>query len=149
MDYLVSHSVERITAHLLRDLELGSHPSNGEAWPVFYSHKPDKPDNCLTAYGTVGTQDGRLSISGEVVAHPGVMIHVRSSTSESGSSKAQEITQAFDTAVFNTEVIVGDTTYIVRNAFRRGDPIPLGQSEQTANRYLFSINYLLTISIST
>lgn len=140
-------SPAQVIKQILLDEDLVTAHDSGQDWACFVSSMPDAPDKCVCAYDTAASKDGRL-MQGEVIEHPGVMLHVRSTDYASGWAKAKAIEAELDTVIKRT--VVGDThTYLIHSVRRPSSILPMGAEPGTRRREMFSINLLLTIKTTT
>lgn len=146
----MTHSPSKILQQYLLD-EGAVSVTQGAEWRSFLGWTPDKGshDNCVTLYDTDGVKDGRLFRGGTNILHPGLQIMVRSTDYETAHAKAQAIAALLE-ACFNTEVRVAGvpalSRYYIRNASQQSPVLYLGLEEQGQRRFLFTINYLTTLS---
>ncbi len=123
---------------------LMSTPSDGDVWPLYVSHLPDIDIDCGAIYDTAGVLDAKLS-NGEVVEHLGIQISIRSDDYEMGYIKIEAITLALD-VIHNVDVALDSATYYrIQNASRSSPIVPLGTEKGTKRRFLFTVNFLMTL----
>jgi len=118
----------------------------GKNWPLYVSSMPDGDGvktNCGAVYDTAGILDGKLS-SGEVVQHPGIQLRIRSSDYEVGYAKIEELALALDNVNQDTIVVKGNT-YLLQNISRTTSVVPLGSERGYKRRFVFTVNFLITI----
>jgi hypothetical protein len=147
--------VEEIIQKLLIDLEAVGDPDdlNAPQWPCYANAEPDSPDNCLTLIGTAGITQGRLQVSGCVPTLEGLQVRCRCNDPTLGYSKLWAIQQILDETVYRNEVemLAEDgtvpTVYLVENLARQGTILRLGQDQENHSRYLFTVNYLVALSL--
>lgn len=143
-----SHApAEVLRSYLVGEGVLGDPEGSSLTWPGYVGFLPDKedvPDDAASLHDTEGTKDGRL-MRGTNILHPGITVLVRARDYDEGWTKAQAIASALEEATGDTEV-VGATTYTLRNVSQQGPVIALGLEEGTRRRFLFSINFLATLS---
>ena len=140
------HAPAQIFGKRMIDLGYYTDPSEGSDWPVFVSNMPDgsnAPDDLAAVFDTVGVKDGRL-MSSENIFHYGVMYELRSSTYEAGWAKACELETAIKTQGI-TEVDVDSRIYSLENVTQSGQINALGVEPGSKRRFLFTINFLLTL----
>ena len=140
----LTHSVADIVRNLIIDLSLGTLPSSSAAWPVFAEREPDKPDNCITVYGSQGRDQGRMMIDGEREIQHGVQISVRSQNTTTGHQKALTIATTLDDSVKQTSVTFSAKTYLVHSVNRTSDVLYAGKDPDT-KRNLFTINAVVPL----
>ncbi len=107
---------------------------------MFAHGEPDTPDECITVYDTLGTQDGRSMVSGEQYSHKGIQVRVRSGTSTDGFVKAQAISNSLDQSTYQEVLTIGGVRYFIQAVSTKGDPIPLGRETPKSKRFLYTIN---------
>lgn len=154
MESNLTHDVCEILRWLSIAGGLGTDPETedevGEReWPVHAKSEPDKPDNCITIYTTSGQDDGQSVHDGSLWAHYGWQFSIRSKTYDVGYAKANAVRnflaqQYWETVTVPDATGTGGTDYRVETLTNIGTIIPLGR-EQTSNRYLFTINGMVTI----
>lgn len=120
-----------------------SSSQDGSDWPFYCAEEPNSPDNVVTFYDTEGRKHGRAMNDGRVEMGHGIQVRVRAGTHESGYTKANAIAIAMD-ELYQDDVTISGTTYIVYNITRVGDVLPNGK-EPTTSRRVFTINVLATI----
>lgn len=141
----LTHSPADIIRKLLIDEGQGTTPSDGSAWPVYFSQEPDKPDSVITVYDTVGIKNGRHQIDGEVQEHHGFLVRIRAATARAGFTKARAIAVALDESVRRDSVTVESSNYKVYSVTRISGPLSLGKDVPTSNNDLFTINAVAAI----
>lgn len=137
--------VSILASYIIEVLKKMTDPSNGIDWPLYQTSMPDGDEvktNCGALYDTPGMNEPRLMM-GLVVTHPGIQLRIRSSTSKIGWVKIEDIADALD-EVKNVDIAVDGKTYRIQNASRTSPIVPLGLEVGT-RRYLFTVNYLLTV----
>ena len=141
-------ALEISQAHILRKYIIAqllmTLPSAGGNWPLFTGHMPDMDADCGCVYSTAGVLDAKLLRSGEVIEKLGAQIMIRSTNYETAFAKMEAIVMTLDAAV-NVNVAVSGNNYTLQNASRKTPIVPLGAEKGTADRLLFSVNFLLTI----
>lgn len=138
------HSPAEILRSVLVTLGLGTDPSSNGNWPIYVRNEPNKPDNCITIYDTLGTDDGRSMIDGEVWHHEGLQIRVRSADYPTGWEKARTIKVAIAQSINFTATTVDSSHYTIYCCAKIGDILPIG-NEQTSKRELFTINCVVAL----
>lgn len=117
-----------------------------EDWPLYTSFLPDGDNvksNSGAVYDTTGIKDGRL-MTGEVPQHPGTQLKIRSKSYEVGYIKIEDIASALEEVV--GETIVMDTgIYLLSNISRTSPVISLGLDGSDKRRFLFTVNFLMTV----
>jgi hypothetical protein len=132
----LNHSPADITRHLIIAMGLGSTPAgvNNEAWSVFCDNEPDRPDNCITVYNTVGRNNGRTHVDGEVQESHGIMVRVRSQDPKTGFAKVRLIAVTLDQLIHQYIVTVDSDSYCVKSVNRTSDITALGKDSPTPTR---------------
>lgn len=149
------HSAARIIATHLIDLELFTAATAvPSTFPLYVGFMPDQEDatpDSAALYDTEGVKDGRLMRGGSNIVHPGIQLRVRSTVHDTGWSKIHEIEEEI-ASMLRTEITVWDdpllTKYRVQNCSLTSPVIFLGLEEGPIRRYLFTANWLVTISQS-
>jgi len=139
--------VSILAADIINTLSLMTNPSNDDTWPLYISSMPDGDaveTNCGAIYDTAGVLDGKIS-DGEVIQHPGIQISIRSDNYETGYAKIEAIALALDDTFLDTITIGGDT-YSLRNISRTTPVIPLGSERGYKRRFVFVVNFLVTLN---
>lgn len=146
-DSAFGRSVIAILAYyIINTLSLMTAPSDESNWPLYISSMPDGDDvkvDCGSIYDTAGMLDGKLS-SGKVVVHPGIQLRIRSDDYEQGYAKIEAITLALDDVVRDTVTVSGDS-YLLENVSRSTPIVPLGSERGYKRRFLFTVNFLITL----
>lgn len=147
MNDLLYAPQQDILRQVLVDLKLGIRPGTGQGrWPVYVDQEPDEPDECLTLYQDQNTSAGRNMVDGEETEYFGVQIQVRCPSSKDGALYAHKIKLALDQLQVPYTVSLGGHSYKIYNCSPSGTVIPLGQDQTNQSRFLWTINYLLTLS---
>lgn len=146
----MSHNPGNVVCQLLIDLDIGTDPVDEDEWSVYTTQEPDKPDDCITVYDTVGIESGRTTPDGERSEHPGIQVRVSGTTYTKGFVKANEIARAFDNLVRQTIVNIAnaddtENQYKVQTIIRKGTIIPLGRDKPTSRLSVFTINALVSV----
>ena len=121
-------------------------PADEDDWPLYVSSMPDEPDietNLGVLYNTTGIKDGRL-MSGVVIKHYGIQLRIRSNIYTIGFAKAETIMVALD-SVFPDTIVIDAVTYRIYNVKRMSSVIALGIEKGTKGRFLFTVNFLVTL----
>ncbi len=132
-----------IAYYIINTLAKMTDPSDGSTWPLWISHMQDKPSNAGTIYDTSGVLEQR-QMSGLVPTHQGIQIRIRATSYEIGYAKIEDIASALD-EVFDVSVEIDPEEYVIQNISKSSPIVSLGIEEGTKRRFLFTINYLLTI----
>jgi len=123
-------------------------PSGSAVWPCYIGSMPDGvhiEDDCACVYDTSGMMDGRLQDNGLVIQHYGVQLKIRSKDYQDGWAKIDLIAGSLD-AVSNYDISVSGDDYRIHNVSRTTPIVPLGTEEGMKRRWLFTANFLVTIS---
>jgi hypothetical protein len=136
----LNHSPAEIVRRVLIDLSLGTDPSDGGTYPIFVSLEPNKPDNVITLYNTVGIIDARSMVTGEMFEHFGIQVRVRDSKFKDGEDKSRDISVALDETINYNTVTIGSTSYTLYTASRKGSILSLGREVPKSNRHIFVTN---------
>jgi hypothetical protein len=139
---LTAHSAADIVRYLLIQQGNGVLPSQGGNWPIYVGSQPGAPDNVITAYDTVGRNQGRTSPDSERQGHDGVSLRIRSSSNPEAGVKARELALALDKVHMETVPIDGHT-YIVQTVFRTSGPSAIGGDNDGSSRWIWTINVLV------
>ncbi len=129
--------------YIINSLAKMSDPSTGSAFPLWVSHMQDKPSNAGTIYDTSGILEQR-QMSGLVPIHQGILIRIRAISYEIGYAKIEDIASALD-EVFDETVEIDPEEYVIQNISRTTPIVSLGIEGGTKRRYLFTVNFLLTL----
>lgn len=114
-------------------------------WPAFLSHEPDAPDECVTLTDTVGVKDGRL-MEGSNILHHGVQVRVRSKTFSAGWTLMGQVAAALEAVVGEVVSPSSGENYTLANVSQQGPINFIGLEEGTKRRFLFTLNFLITIN---
>jgi hypothetical protein len=115
---------------------------DGTEWPTRLNAMPQEPDNCVSIYDTSGILDGRL-MDGENIEHYGIQVRFRGNDYESTWNKINQINKVLE-ILTNYSLVINTKTYIIMNISKTSPVVNLGQ-ETDGRRWLFTINYLMTI----
>jgi hypothetical protein len=118
--------------------------SSQDQWPVFTSHEPDEPDNCITLYNTVGVTHGRTMIDGERQLHHGLQVRVRAATEPTGYLKINSLFTLIAT-VKDESITIDAFTYLIRCFSNIEDIIPLREDKPDSRREVYVVNALVSI----
>ncbi len=133
-----------VLAYYIRNtLATMSVPSAGISWPLFVQHIPDSPSDAGSLYNTAGIIDGREMV-GSVPIHQGIQLRIRSLSEETGYAKIEDVASALD-EVFDESVEIDPEEYNIQNVSRTTDIVSLGIEGGTKRRFLFTVNFMLTI----
>ncbi len=135
-----------LAAYIIEELTTMTTPSDESTWPLYITHLPDGrgvEDDCGLMSDTPGLKDGRY-MDGEVPQHPGVQLMIRSLTFDEGYAKIEDVASDLD-VVIGFEISLASGDYRIENVSRTSPIIPLGIEEGTKRRFLFTINFLVTV----
>ena len=141
---VMSDSPASILATYLAQQLITTVPSTGSTWPLWVGSLPPGTNNAGAIYNTSPIKDGRHMSTGFVVKHYGVQVKIRSTNEENGWNKCNSIQGLFDT-VHNVNITIGTTVYQIQNISQVSGIIPLGSEPGTVRRYLFTMNFLVTL----
>jgi len=142
-------SVSKIVQDLLVVRTLGTIPNVAGTWPVYRANQPDVPDDMIAVFESQGVRQGRHMIGGAYKERAAFQVMVRSNNYDTGDKKAADI--AID-LIESLPVIYILTTAVTLNQYRidsiskASGPIPLGKETTVSKRYLFSINFTMSIT---
>ncbi len=134
-----------IAEYIITTLTTMTKPTLNNDWPLYISLMPDGDEvetNLGAVYDTVGVNDPR-QMNGLVPEHPGIQIMIRSQNHEAGYAKIESIGNALDEVV-RAQVFIGEKEFEIHNISRTSNIVSLGV-ERGTKRYLFSLNYIVTI----
>lgn len=135
-----------IATTLLIDLGIGTSATASEAWPVFISSEPEKPDNCITVLDTPGEDQGRYMMGGKRVERKGFQFVVRAKDYETGWLKAHALAVLLDEEIQNTTVTIGATDYNIAAFKRTSQVLHVGRDKPASGREIFTINATASIN---
>jgi len=142
---VVTDTPAAILANYLTGLALMTVPSVEGSWPLYISHMPDQPDLAGAIYNTTPIKDGRAMQGGGIIQHYGVQIIIRSKDEETGWDKCNILTGQLS-SIHNAETILNGDTYTIHNISIMGGVNSLGMEPGTKRRYVFTMNFLTSIS---
>ncbi len=134
----------------ITDNDIGSmtDPSDALALPLYVSYIPDSigtKTDLGSLFDVPGVKDGRLMTTGEVIPHHGIDLKIRSRDYVTGWAKAEEIATALD-LLKNVIVTISSVTYqfdnISRNSLVNSEGV---ETKGTRKRYMFSVNFIVTL----
>lgn len=137
------HSAAYVLRSALIALGQVTAPSSQTAWPIFVDNEPNLPDNCVTIYNTLGSDDGRAMVDGELFKHKGLQLRIRCVDEPTGWEKISGIQIVIAESIRNYFLTIDGEPYRINAVTRIQDPIPLG-TEQTSKRLLFTLNCTLS-----
>ncbi len=143
-------SPAEILRQLLIDLSIGSDPTpwatgTGTTWPAFASNEPSSPDDCLTTYDTLGQDDGQSMIDGELWAHLGLQLRIRSTDHPTGWQKANAARVALSQSVHLRAVTISPNSYLVWAVTKIGQILAIGKQSPASKRSLFTLNMQMAV----
>ncbi len=144
MSSLLQHSPADILGQLLIDNGQASDPTGTGAWPLSIGLEADIPDNVLTVYDTVGQNDGREMVTGELLSHEGIQLRVRAADKRTGYAKANALRAFLSETVKRNTVNLDGVSYTVNCAVKIGQVLPIGDDVPNTRRKLFTLNFLLS-----
>jgi len=115
----------------------------GDIWKGYSPNEPDSPDYVIVTQDTEGQDLGRVQVGPRSELY-GVQLRVRARRSDEAYAKAANIAIALD-GMFNRDVVIDGTTYLVNSIVRRGKPMVLGH-DATSKRYIVTMNLMASIS---
>lgn len=146
---LLLHSPADVIARMLIAMGYGVMPTTPPtSWSIHVGNEPAAPDNAITVYNTSDQGDGRSQITGERWQHYGFQIRVRSASQPVGYVKAQAIAVALDEDVYQEQVTVAGSTYLIHSINRTSEVLHLGR-EKVSDRDIFTINGLCCLRLQT
>lgn len=140
------HSPAEVIQRLLIVDTVGAEPGSTTQWTAWSTNEHDTPDDGITVYDTVGSDDGRVMYLGQPQSHWGIMIRIRSQSHAVGFVKANEVREYLTGSVRNRLVTIptsGDRTgasYLVHAVTKIGQVMYLGSDVPNSRRKLFTIN---------
>jgi len=128
---------------LIENLSIGTLPTAEGDLPVYVSHEPDKPNECLTIYDTPGIEEVR-GMQSDIVTHHGIRVKVRGTNYNTIWQRLNSINNSF--AVIDDEQVDIDGNIVTVNAITSTSTIiPLGPTSPKV-RDVFVKNYIVTIT---
>jgi len=139
MSSALAHSPAEVLRKFLED---GDYPIG-----VFVSNEPSAPDDTVTIFDTAGIDDGRVMIDGELQAHYGVQLRIRSFDHPTGWLRSQNLRTLLSESLNQAIVTFSDgSQFILWCSSHIGTVLALGTESPTSKRYLFTLNCTLSIS---
>lgn len=132
-----------LAQYIINVLETFAVPTDDATWPLYTNHLPDKPSNAGAIFDTPGLKDGRYMI-GFVPQKFGVQLMLRALDNQIGYAKIEDVAIDLD-AVINAELSIDSGDYVIQNVSRTSPINSLGIEEGTGRRFLFTINFLITM----
>lgn len=132
---------------LLISRSLGVPYDSTSNWRVFIANTPDAPDEIITINETTGTQSGRDMNSGAYFDRKGLQLLIRSNTYPVGEIKARDIAKDLTETITLPQIFQADSQeyYRLNNFSKSSGPIPIGREVEASKRYLFTINFLVSL----
>lgn len=150
---LQDHGQQDIARKVLTVAGVGVHPDTNQpySWPIYVDQEPDAPDNCLTLYETAGITDGKLGPTGEDTEHHGLQIQVRCEASRPyvGRKKARAVKSTLDQLASPYDLTFEGISYTIYSFNPQGSIIPLGRDMTNKNRFLWTLNYTVSLIRNT
>lgn len=144
MSSSLAHSPAEIVRQLIIDAGLGSDIGSNllplGPWPVYDASEPNEPDNCITVYDTLGHDDARLLLGGELQQHYGLQIRIRALSHPVGWVKGTAIRTFFSEIVKTSNVTLESVSYLVWAITRIGQLSALGYDTSISKRRIFTLN---------
>ncbi len=112
-------------------------------WQVYVAKEPHKPDNVITVYDEDGEDNGREMATSERQVLDGVQIRLRSTRSETGWVRVNQIAVGLD-AMNMHFVVIGASTYRIWTFIRRGQPLFLGDMPDR-DAVVYAINGVMSV----
>ena len=142
----LNHSPADILRQLIVDIGAGVAPTVASTtdWQTYVGMEPDErsgAEQVITVTNTAGVPKGRVGQGERQIFH-GANLRIRAKTHATGYVKANATAILLD-SVYQRDVVIGGTTYLVHSVNRQGDILDLGKGDTPNNRYtFFSINVL-------
>ena len=136
-----------LSEYIINEISASTNPNDNGLWPLYTNYMPDGDDvqsDAVAMYDTAGILDGRLMRTGEVITHPGLQLRLRSLGNQEGYAKIESVSLSLDNIAGETLVVSG-STFKILNMRKTTDIIPLGLERGTNRRFLFTVNYLVTL----
>lgn len=139
-------SPAKIMLDLLIDRGLGNAHNGVGGWPVYRVNKPQSPDAVIIVQNTAAVQQGKIQTSGRVVSKKGIQITVRDNDYQEVYGKVESIaTDLAEDISFPLIFQVGSNYYNITGITRSSGPNDIGTEVEASQRYLFTLNLLLSI----
>ena len=146
-DVLTASPASIMAAYIIDELAKMTTPSDMGDWPLYKSSMPDGKNvetDCGVIYDTTPVIEQRL-MSGLVPQHPGIQLRIRSRKYEIGYAKIEDVAVALD-AIDHETVSIAAGDFVIQNANKSTAVVPLGlEVGTTKRRFLFTVNFLLTV----
>ena len=132
-----------LAQYIIDTLATMTTPIDDGIWPLYVNHLPDKVSNAGAIFDTTGLKDGRYMV-GFVPQKFGIQLMIRALDNQIGYAKIEDVAVDLD-AVTNVEISLDSGDYVIQNVSRASPIITLGLEEGTRRRFLFTVNFLMTI----
>ena len=144
MANLLVDSAGAIAAALLVQLGEATDPPANGAWPVYFDNEPSDPDNCITAYSTVGRLLGRF-YDGSLLDDSGFQVRVRAINATVGWTKVDAVRVALSTVKRAQVNVSGGGKYLVWCVDNISQIKDIGSDSPKTRRRLFTVDAMLTV----
>lgn len=145
----LTHRENEIVQKLFVALSLGTLPTDSDDWPIYAGQEPNTPDNVITLISTTPILQGRLQTSGQVQDRKSIQIRVRAARESTAHTKMRAIVDAVEETIYQNQVNVGSSIYVVHSMSRVSGPISLGKDVNESKRSAFSLNVTMSIRQTT
>lgn len=146
----VNYSPAEVLARVLTTAGLGSSVSDdGEPsgdWPIYATHEPDLPDECITIYDTEGFGGVRDFITKSVRGLSGFQVRVRAADHDTAYDKAFDVYDYLTKTLENQGVSIGSKYYVIPCCEKFGDILDLGKESPNSQRSVCVFNALITVT---
>jgi len=136
-----------LRAYITETLATMTLPTAKTTWPLYVGHFPDGGNvktNAGCVYDTSGVNDLR-QMNGFVPQHFGIQLRIRSRDYEDGWAKIEDVAEELDTAN-NESITINSIEYEIQNLSRSTPILALGVEPGTKRRYVFTVNYVMSVS---
>ncbi len=139
----MNHPPTEIILDLLDREKILTRPDEGDNWPCYVAHFPEKDlgEDSACLYDSPGEQDGR-SANGVTYDRPSCQLRVRSTDYSTAYQKIIEAMEFFDDLVRKTIRHKG-CEYFIQSVSRNGMPLSLGTDDK--NRVTLVLNFTFPI----
>lgn len=137
---------EIIAQYMISTASLFTAPSQGSTWPLYISSLPDGQDvsnNIAAIYDTSAYLQGK-HMGGSLDQRYGIQFMFRATNHKTGYQKAKQILNAVQN-IHEVDEVIGGNTFRIDSISATTGVLSLGVEEGTKQRYLFSLNLLVTI----
>lgn len=136
-----------IAKYVISTLAYFTAPSAQTTWPLYRSALPDGPnveDNIAAVYDSPGYLQAK-DMGGSLTQRYGIQFMLRSTDYDTGYRKLATLLSAFE-SVHAVNVSIDTRTFSIENVSQSSSITTLGrEKDSTKQRYLFSVNLLVTI----